>query len=86
MTAIPDPANLPPDLLRERRFICWKEELRGEKATKIPIVFRDREEVQAKRGRLVRADGDFIVLRTLHHTYVIRTSEILKLQDAEKGG
>ena len=35
---IPDPSHLPPELLKERRFICWKEERRGERPTKIPLA------------------------------------------------
>ena len=51
----------------------------------VRCVFRDGGEVQAKKGKLIRAEGEFIVLRTLSHTYVIRTSEILKLSDARGG-
>jgi ribosome maturation factor RimP len=49
----------------------------------VRVVFKDGERVEAKKGDLVDADGEFITLRTLKHTYVIRVSEILKLSDAE---
>jgi ribosome maturation factor RimP len=51
----------------------------------VRVVFRDGGEIQAKKGRLVFAEGDFITLRTLVRTYVIRVSEVLKLQDAGRG-
>jgi len=35
---IPDPTHLPPELLRERRFVCWREETRGDRPTKIPAA------------------------------------------------
>jgi ribosome maturation factor RimP len=51
----------------------------------VRVVFRDGGEIQAKKGHLVSAEGDFITLRTLVRTYVIRVSEVLKLQDAGRG-
>ena len=52
----------------------------------VRVVFRDGGEVQAKKGKLTWAEGDFIVLQTFVRSYVIRTSEILKLSDAGREG
>jgi len=35
---IPDPANLPPELLKLKQFIIWREEKRGEKFDKVPCA------------------------------------------------
>jgi len=50
----------------------------------VQCIFRDGKEIAAKKGRLVQAREDFIVLQTFSHTYVIRTSEILKLKDVRE--
>jgi len=47
----------------------------------VRVVFRDGQEIQTKKGRLVAADAEFIEVETYHHRYVVRVSEVLKLSD-----
>lgn len=46
----------------------------------VKVVFRDGDNVIAKRGRLVAVSNDFIEIRTLENVILIRISEILKIQ------
>jgi hypothetical protein len=46
----------------------------------VKIVFRDGDQIIAKRGELVSASEDFVELRTLENVILIRASEILKIQ------
>jgi hypothetical protein len=51
----------------------------------VRCVFRDGEEIKAKKGKLVQAEGGFIVLRTWQHSYLIHVSQVLKISDIPEG-
>jgi len=51
----------------------------------VRCVYRDKDQVFAIKGKLVQVLGNFIVVRTYKHSYIINFSEVLKLQDAEGG-
>lgn len=44
------------------------------------VVFRDGDQVIAKRGKLVSVSENFVEIQTLENIILIRTSEILKIQ------
>ena len=52
----------------------------------VRCVFRDGEEIKAKKGRLVQAEGGFVVLRTYQHSYLIHVSQVLKISDIPAEG
>lgn len=48
----------------------------------IRIVYRDGTETVAKVGNLIAADDQFLEFETFQHRYIVRVSEVLKVQDA----
>jgi hypothetical protein len=46
----------------------------------VKVVFRDGDQVIAKRGKLVSVTESFVELQTLKNIILIRISEILKIQ------
>lgn len=63
-----------------------KEELETFVGHLVKLVFRDGDQVIAKRGRINSVSDEFIELRTLENVILIRTSEVLKIQRSLEEG